>query len=278
MTSRIKPVVRWNGGKSRLLKNLLPLIRPHRLYAEAFGGGLALFLAKERAPVEVINDANGDLVALYRCAQFHMEALIGEVEFMLTSRQNLADLVEQPGLTELQRAARFLMRNRMSFGGSGDSYAVSKAHAQPSRANVLEGLRALNARLDKVSIENLSYERLFALYDAPDALWFLDPPYLNSKAAGYAGWDEAQMREFHQRTEALAGDFIVTVDDSPLNRELWAAHEVAPVATRNGCVNQRTHGGGTFGELVIRRRLARRVQRAAKASARRVQPGLTIAA
>jgi DNA adenine methylase len=236
MTSRIKSVVRWNGGKSRLLKNLLPLIRRHRLYAEAFGGGLVLFLAKERSPVEVIDDANGDLVALYRCAQFHVDAVIGEVEFMLTSRQNLADLVAQPGLTELQRAARFLMRNPMSFGGSGDSYAVSKAHAQPSDPTSWRACGRSTRSWTRFSIENLGYERLFALYDAPDALWFLDSPYLSSKAAGYTGRHEAQMRGFHQRTEALAGDFIVTVDDSPSTgscgrRRRWRRWPHATVAS-----------------------------------------------
>jgi len=81
-----KPILRWPGGKTRLLPEILPRIRAHRLYVEAFSGGLAVMLAKPRSTAEVINDINGDLVNLYRHAQFHIDALVAEVEFTLVSR------------------------------------------------------------------------------------------------------------------------------------------------------------------------------------------------
>lgn len=252
--SRTKPILRWPGGKSRLLKDLLPLIRSHHTYAEAFGGGLALFLAKERSPVEIVNDANGDLVNLYRHAQFHLEALIQEVEFTLASRAELAALIEQPGLTGLQQAARYLLRNRLSFGGHGLNYAVSKAQAQPSRAGVLEALRAINARLDRVSVENLPYERLFRLYDSPETFWFLDPPYSAGEIDAYDAWSDEQMTGFAQAVEDLAGDWLVTVNDSAHNRALFARHDVRPVTTRSQAVNCKTAPKATFGELIVRRK------------------------
>lgn len=57
-----KPVVRWPGGKTRMLSKILPLLRPHSTYVEAFGGGLAVLLAKLRSPGEGVNDINGDVV------------------------------------------------------------------------------------------------------------------------------------------------------------------------------------------------------------------------
>ncbi len=100
------PFLRWPGGKTRLLKLLLPLIRPHTIFVEAFAGGAALTLAKEPSKVEVINDINRELVNLYRYAQFHIDALVAEVEFTLNARADLEALIEQPGLTGLQQAAR----------------------------------------------------------------------------------------------------------------------------------------------------------------------------
>jgi DNA adenine methylase len=248
-----KPVIRWPGGKTRLLGELLPKVRPHSTYVEAFGGGLALLLAKDRAKCEVVNDTNGELVSLYRQCQFHLPALIAEIEWSLTSRQNLNDFIKQPGLTELQRAARFFLRNRMSFGGGGTSYAVAKATGQPSRLNVIESLRALNVRLDRVSVENLSYERLFSNYDSADTLWFFDPPYSSGKVDSYGMWSESEMTAFAERVESLKGDWIVTVNDCAKNRELFARHEVTPVTTRSGSVNRRLKPDATFGELIIRR-------------------------
>jgi DNA adenine methylase len=252
-----KPVIRWAGGKTRLLKEILPLLRPHRTYVEAFAGGLAVFLAKERSKCEVINDINGDLVSLYRCAQFHLEALISEIQWTLNSRQELDELIEQPGLTEIQRAARFFLRNRLSFGGGGTSFAVSKTNGQPSRENVLENLRNLSLRLDKVAVERLSYERLMKLYDSPETFWFFDPPYTVGEVDAYQAWDGAAMALFASRVQALEGDWLVTVNDSVENRDLFTRHEIVPVVTQSGAVNRRLRPGSTFGELIIRRRRGR---------------------
>jgi len=252
--SRFKPVVRWPGGKTRLLKSLLPL-PGHHCYVEPFAGGLAVLLAKERSRIEVVNDLNGDLVTLYRCAQFHHEALIQELALTLNSRRNLKDFMAQPGLTDLQRAARFLMRNKTSFGGGMESYGVSKSGggACVSRENIAEALRRLNKRLDMVSVENLPYERVLRLYDGPETLFFLDPPYLNAQIKTYAGWNEEQMTAFAQHVGSLQGNWIVTVDDSEVNRRLFSAWHIEAVVTANGATNQRTHPKRQFGELIIRK-------------------------
>ncbi|MBE7497131.1 MAG: DNA adenine methylase [Verrucomicrobiaceae bacterium] len=247
-----KPIVRWPGGKTRLLARLLPLIRPHELFVEAFAGGAAVTLAKEPSRTEILNDLNGQLVNLYRHAQFHLEALVAEVEFTLNSRADLEAIIEQPGLTGLQQAARYLLRNRLSFGGNGGSFAVSK-QAQPSRAAVLEKLRSFSARLDKVAVENLPFERLFQNYDSARTFWFLDPPYTAGEVDNYDAWDHARMADFAARVVNLKGDWLVTVNDTPENRELFKGHEVQPVVSHSGAVNRLKLPDATFGELVIRR-------------------------
>jgi len=180
------------------------------------------------------------------------------VEWTLNARADLDALIEQPGLTELQQAARYLLRNRLSFGGAGSSFAVSK-QAQPSRAAVLEKLRAFSARLDKVAIENLPFERLFANYDSAETFWFLDPPYTVGQVDTYAAWDHARMAGFASAVEALKGDWLVTVNDTHENRLLFGRHDIESVTTQSGAVNRRTLPGATFGELIIRRRAVKAV-------------------
>ena len=116
---RARPVIAWPGGKTRMLKHLLPLIPPHTLYCEVFGGGLALLLAKSQSEVEVINDINGDLVSFYRTCKYHLDPLLDELDLVTNSRQDFQDYLAQPGLTEIQRAARWFIRNKLSFGGMG---------------------------------------------------------------------------------------------------------------------------------------------------------------
>jgi len=251
---KIKPILRWPGGKTRLLKHLLPLIRPHECYVEAFAGGLALLGAKTRSKIEVVNDLNDDIVNLYRCAQYHLEALLKELEWLLCSRKNIKEYMAQPGLTDLQKAARFLIRNRTSFGGSGTSFAVAKRNGSTiSRERLMELLRALSARLDQVSVEHSTYERMLKNYDAPSTMFFLDPPYVSAEIVNYDAWDDARMTDFAGRVNQLQADWIVTVNDSPLTRQLFQEHEIISVVTRSGTVNNRIHSG-TFGELIIRKR------------------------
>jgi DNA adenine methylase len=43
------------------------MIPEHRIYCEPFYGGAAIFFAKEPAPVDIINDANGEIINFTRC-------------------------------------------------------------------------------------------------------------------------------------------------------------------------------------------------------------------
>lgn len=254
MSERVRPILRWPGGKSRMLKRLLPMIPPHVCYGEAFSGGLAVLLAKERSKVEVVNDVNGDLVALYRNLQFHLPALLGEINWLFSSRKNLRDFIAQPGLTELQRAARFLLVNRTSFGGNMNSFAVAKSAgggAAFDRATVGELLGKAHDRLDRVVVEQLPYERFLANYDSKETFFFLDPPYLNADTGSYKGWTEEQLREMRKRVGKLKGQWLVTVDDSPLNRDLFSDCQIEAVTSQNRLCNNRTHSQVRFGELII---------------------------
>lgn len=248
------PIVRWPGGKRRHLKLLLPLIRPNVCYVEVFAGGLAVLLAKERGPVEVVNDTNRDLVALYRCAQFHLEALIKETEWQLAARVNFKDFPENRGLTDLQRATRFLVSNLTSFAGDGKSFGVSKTSGGGvalNRQRIVDRLTALRERMDRVVVECLDWKRCVALYDSEDTFFFFDPPYLHAKINAYAGWNEEQMCELRDVLRTIKGKWMVTVDGSDFCKKLFSEWHVREIETRNRTVNHRLVAGAKFSELII---------------------------
>ena len=250
----VKPVLRWPGGKRRLLKQLLPLVpEDAECYCEVFAGSAALLLSKERHPVEVVNDLNAEIVALLRNAHFHLPALLEEMRWFVASRKDLHDFRAQPGLTEIQRAARFLLRNRTSFGGGGDSFGVAKrkgggvAFDRDGVGLLLEDIRK---RLNKVVVENLPYERCLANYDAPSTVFFLDPPYVGGDIQAYSPWKQEDMMQLRGRLDRLQGRWLLTINDSPDNRRLFADCPTTPVQTSNRRANVRTHKA-TFGELII---------------------------
>ncbi|HXG49102.1 MAG TPA: DNA adenine methylase [Methylomirabilota bacterium] len=251
---RTKPILRWPGGKRRMLPRLLPLIPAHVCYCEPFAGGLAVLLAKPRSEVEVVNDLNGDLVALYRNIQYHLPELLREIEWFVSSRKNFVDFKAQPGLTEIQRAARFLLLNRTSFGGNMKSFAVARMRgggATLDRVAVGDLLGAAHERLNKVVVENPPYERCLELYDSKDTFFFIDPPYLHAKINAYRGWTEAEMTALRRKLDRVKGRWVLTLDGSEFNRRLFKDCKIESVETVNGCVNSRTHSLRKFTEIIV---------------------------
>lgn len=251
----VKSVLRWPGGKRRVLKELLPLVPSDgRCYCEVFAGSAAVLLAKERHPVEIVNDLNGDLVALMRNAQFHLPALLEEMRWFVASRKDFVEFGQQPGLTEIQRAARFLLRNRISFGGGMRSFGVAKTTSIGfDRDGVGEALEMVRRRLNRVVVENLPYERCLANYDSPETVFFLDPPYVGPSTGAYEGWGQKEMTELRCRLDRLAGRWLLTVNDSEENRRLFSDCNVRPIKTTNRLRNNRTTESASFGELIISR-------------------------
>lgn len=253
-TDRARPILRWPGGKSRLLKQILPLIRPHVCFCEHFGGGLAVLLAKERSPVEVVNDINGDLIALYRNLQFHLPALVSEIGWFNASRKNFRDFKEQRGLTEIQRAARFLLLNRTSFAGKAEHFGIVRTKGGGvafDRDKVGSILGRAHERLNGVVIEHLPYERCLENYDSRDTFHFIDPPYVGAPTKVYDGWTDADARKLKKRVSQAKGRWLITLNDSEANREIFSDCELRPVISQNRLCNNRTHSDVRFGELII---------------------------
>lgn len=76
---KIKPILKWAGGKGQLLKNIIPEIPPsYKKYIEPFFGGGALFfdLKPENA---VIADSNPELMNVYIQVASNVEAVIAQL-------------------------------------------------------------------------------------------------------------------------------------------------------------------------------------------------------
>ena len=257
----ILPALSWPGGKRLLAKHLIPLFPDHHAYIEVFGGGLALLLKKERSKIEVVNDLNSDLVTFYRVVRYHRDALLDELEFVPNSREEFNAYVAQPGLTDIQRAARFFIRNKLSFGAKGHHFGTSKKSggtAHGSRANRLDAVRRLNERLDRVCIEHLDWRTLIDRYDAAATFFYLDPPYTSgmqyTETSGGEAlyWTEQDHRDLRERLRTLEGTWLLSYDDSLLVRELYDGCRITPVSRRNGIGNNHASLKRTYDELIIR--------------------------
>lgn len=223
------PIIPWIGGKRRLAETLLSRFPPHDCYVEVFAGGAALFFLRHPAKVEVVNDVNGDLVNLYRVVQHHLEEFVRQFKFALSSRQVFKWLQDAhtPGLTDIQRAARFFYLQQQSFGGRVEGQSWGTATTQPA-INLLrieENLSVAHLRLDGVYVENLSWEACMDRYDRAHTLFYCDPPYWETEGYGVEfGWEHYV--RLAAKLGQLKGKAIVSLNDHPAIRECFKDYEM----------------------------------------------------
>ncbi|PRD45325.1 DNA methyltransferase [Phyllobacterium phragmitis] len=235
----VSPPAAYIGGKRQLAKRICTRIEtiPHALYAEPFVGMGGVFFRRASAPrAEVINDRSGDVVNLFRILQRHYPQFMDTLRFQITSRREFERLKasDPTTLTDLERAARFLYLQRLTFGGkvAGRSFGVN--YSGPSRFNLTTLaplLQDVHERLSGVVIENLDWQAFIDRYDRPETLFYLDPPYWGTENVyGKELFGRDQYEVMAERLGRIKGRFIVSINDVPEIRSIFSAFAIEDVS------------------------------------------------
>lgn len=228
------------GGKSRLVKTLLPLIPPHTGYVEVFSGAAWLLFAKpeEISKSEIINDINSELVTLYRVVQNHLDEFVRYLRWILVARDEFERFKREDArnLTDIQRAVRYFYLLRMGYAAKVKSHHFAVAPSDRPALNLLrleEDLSAAHLRLSRVYIENLPYEKLIPRHDREGTFFYLDPPY-HGFEDDY-GKDLFSVDDFKLMAEMLAGidgKFLMSINDTEFIRHTFRRFTIEEVETR----------------------------------------------
>ncbi len=225
-----QPPAAWIGGKRTLAPQIVELIADiqHKAYAEPFVGMGGVFFRRRQAPsAEIINDRNGDVVNLFRILQRHYPQFVDTLKFQITSRREFERLkaCDPATLTDLERAARFIYLQKLSFGGKvqGQNFGVQhKGGARFNLTRLAPVLEDVHERLAGVVIENLDWMDFIDRYDRPETLFYLDPPYFGSEGDyGKALFGRDQFARMADRLGRLKGRFIMSINDVPEIRDLF---------------------------------------------------------
>lgn len=236
----LKGLAPWLGGKRQLGKALARRIVeiPHRCYAEPFVGmGGVFFRRRRRAPVEAVNDAQNEVVNLFRIVQRHPQALADTLGLCLGARAEFLHFRWQDfwRLTDVERAARFYFLMQCGFRGrvKNPGFGSSPSHASGwDLGRLLRRLLATHRRLAGVCIENLGYADFIELYDTSETLFYLDPPYYGHEGDyGKELFGRCDFERLARRLARIQGRFIFSINDAPEIRALfaWAAIETVAV-------------------------------------------------
>ncbi len=256
----VAPAAGYQGGKRNLARRICTLIdrAPHDGYAEPFVGMGGIFLRRATRPrVEVINDISGDVATFFRVVQEHYAYFIDMLRFRVASRGEFDRLcgMDPARLTDLQRAARFLYLQRLAFGGkvSGRTFGVDSRSGARFNVSKLEPmLSEIHERLVGVTIEQLPFDRFIRRYDRPGMLFYLDPPYFGCEDDyGADVFDRADFARMAEILRGARGQFILSINDHPTVREIFAGFEMKAVETIYTLSTAATGGAKRVGELII---------------------------
>jgi len=200
--------VRWMGGKSKMIEDLVRWYPPHDTYVECFGGSLKPFFSKSPSPIEVVNDFYGSLINFWRVASQHGERLAHACNSIPASRTLHRFFQREDGTRDpWTRAVMFGALVRFSFNGKPWSSYGGSPSSPPGRIDP-QLLEACGRRLSDggVYIENLDFRKLIERYNKKSAkvvFFYLDPPYY--KTAGYAD-------DFPDAWHTELADLMVEID------------------------------------------------------------------
>lgn len=232
------PAAPYLGGKRNLSRRLCARIQsvPHQTYAEVFVGMGGVFLRRSWKPkAEVINDRSAEVANFFRILQRHYQPFMDMMRWQITTRREFQRLAGQDParLTDLERAARFYYLQICAFGGKsvGQNFGVSFHAAGRFDINRLGPLlEELHARLAGVIIEQLDWTDFLQRYDREGTLFYLDPPYWGGEADyGKNLFEPDDFQRMADRLEAIEGLFILSINDAPEIREIFAPFEIEEV-------------------------------------------------
>ena len=223
------------------------------MYVEVFGGGGSVLLNKERSVREVLNDANGNLINLYRVVREHPEELKDRLLYVLHNREDfkLAQrrLAQFPPADPIQQAADFYQIIRQSYAGNGKQFcAVARS--------MWAGFPAIDrvaGRLQGVTLEIEDFETTFQRYDSPNTHFYLDPPYVFTEDY-YPG--NIFQRKDHARLAAILlgaqGLWLLSYNLCPEVLELYQQPGILiEQVDRINNMAQRYEGGAVYQEVLI---------------------------
>lgn len=178
----IRPPFASPSGKMRMAKGFAKDIPKHRVYVEPFAGSAAVFFAKPKSEIEVLNDLDSDVSGTLRRLSTLTRAEMDELTSMdfTGSESKYRRLHGSRPTSKIGKIyrfiylARFSMNSQRNLGQFNHFSAVTTPYLARRVPPAVERLRG-------VRIYSEDYESVCKRYDSPNTFYFLDPPY-----SGYA--------------------------------------------------------------------------------------------
>ena len=243
-----KPILKWAGGKTQMLNDLLPKVpSSYGRYIEPFLGGGAMFFALQPENA-IIADSNPELINVYRQVSDHVDDVIRYLEQYENTKETFYAVRSQKWetLPAAEAAARTIFLNKTCFNGlyrvnkKGEFNVPYGKYANPNICD-RDTLYAASAVLKKAEILCGDYFLVLEHYAKEGDFVFLDPPYLPvSEYSDFKRYtkeqfyeeDHVELAKIIMRLHERGCHVILTNSNHPLVHELYASFTIDIVHTK----------------------------------------------
>lgn len=264
--SSVKPFLRWVGGKTQLLPELLKYVpTTYETYYEPFLGGGALFFALNPKKA-ILSDYNSLLINAYkhvRDSPAGIKLLLNELQVSKQMYYKQREFINEKNQElDLKKAASFIYLNKTCFNGlwrenSSGNFNVPYGGDRNVNLYNAHELMMCCAALRGKKILNQSYEHCNKTARKGDLIYF-DPPYAPINAYSFKKYtskdfgeqDQINLRDLAQELKSRGCHVILSNSDVPFIRQLYCNFDIHEVQARRS-VNSNGDARGKVGELII---------------------------
>ncbi len=281
-----EPVVKWAGGKRRLLPQILPhlltddgKLRGDRYLEPCLGGGAVFFaLAPRLAPgVAILGDILRPLMVAYRAVRDFPDGLIDELERLRDERAATGAVTHYYAVRDrfnagigdtLGQAACLLYLNRTCFNGLWRVRKNGAFNVPVGQYPDLDFFRDPGfcaARIRRASLvlrgQILAIEDLTASlgHAGPGDVFYVDPPYARSAGSefvayasgGFGASDQARLAMAAQSAVSRGARVVISNVDTPEIRGLYRGFSFYEIAAAPRSIAARATKRLPVRELII---------------------------
>ena len=272
----LAPFVKWAGGKTSLLPDLLPHV-PHRLtsYYEPFLGGGALFFgicARTTSFSAHLSDTNEELINAYRVIKESPDELIS---FLSRFQKEYDSAPDQSAYFYKKRdwrptgrvesAARLIFLNKTCYNGfyrvnSKGVFNVPFGRYKNPRILNSGSIRAVSQVLQntRAELRTIDYKDALAPCGTADFI-YLDPPYqppsktssfTDYTAGGFSEKDQEELAEEFGKLADKGCMVLLSNSDTGFTRHLYHDFEITKVTVNRPINSVGTRRKG-YRELIV---------------------------
>lgn len=242
-----KPIIKWMGGKSRIIDTLLQVLPERTTFVEPFVGAGSVFL-NTRYKRYILADSNPDLIQLLNVAKDQPEELILKSKPLFEDGNDCIKYMErrelfnrETDMAPLDRAAMFLYLMRHGFNGmcrynGSGGFNVPFGRYPNGVYYPLEEIRGWAKRCQEPEYLEIVCEDFRTVLErtSEDSVIYADPPYIPlSETAKHAQYHRKEFSQADHRELARAlfkqvekGNSVVLSNaDTLLTREIYYGFE-----------------------------------------------------